>query len=206
MKSCIRFVLQHRGLPTATLLGRTLAVGLLAVGSVVLAPRAALADQPQCLPGPMPGTLAPDGPGACFAEPTRRTVVIGAPDLGLLGLFDVHGENDFLRLNPDGTIFLHNSDDLVALAYCPREVIIAGLCFPGSPSVFFGGGRVSTDGLLTQLGGASCPFVARARGEVTRVATNETLVVDLVLHRVPNSVGGCDLQRFRLLEGGPSFP
>jgi len=153
----------------------------------------------------MPPTLVPDGPGACFG-PASDHAAIGSPALGFVFFFNVHGENDFLRLNPDGTLFLHNNDDDVPLVFCPADVVFNGLCVPGSSYIFIGAGHVSGDGVLSNFGPVLCPFVARVRGEVIRTATNETLQIDTVLNRVPTSNGGCELQRLQLLRKGTSPP
>jgi len=194
-----------RSLRQAGALGVATAIGLLAAGSIGFAPSVALAKQPQCLQGSMPPMLVPDGPGACFA-PGSEGAAIGALEVGFLFFFNVHGENDFLRLNPDGTLFLHNNDDEVPLVFCPTDVVINGLCVPGSSYIFIGAGQVSGDGVLSNFGPVLCPFVARVRGEVIRTATNETLQIDAVFHTVPTSNGGCELQRLQLVKKGPSLP
>src|SRR5262245_6762947 len=200
----VRSVLRHQA-PCAGPLGVAIAIGLLVIGSIGFAPSAALADQPQCLQGSMPPTLVPDGPGACFG-PASDHASIGARQLGFVFFFNVHGENDFLRLNPDGTLFLHNDDDDVPLVFCPADVVTNGLCVPGSSYIFIGAGQVSGDGVLSNFGPVLCPFVARVRGEVVRTATNETLQIDTVLHLVPDSNGSCRLQRLQVLKAGPSLP
>ncbi len=140
--------------------------------------------------------LAPDWLG-------RMQVLLAA--LVFLWL-DVNGENDFRRVNPDGTRFRHASDDEVGeAAYCTWQTFFDGTCGtlgnPG-PNVFVGSASFQANGVQSAQGQALCPFVITSSGEVTRLRDGKTIQVSPTLHLVPNPSGGCKLQRCEILKRG----
>jgi hypothetical protein len=178
-------------------------VALLALTLVVVTASAQM--RPEC--GADPST-----PGACFAEledEFNAAFSCGTPTMtenlneGVFAWFGISGENDFTRDNPDGTRFVHQSDDEVDIAaYCTWPTILSGRCVPGSEDAFFGNARVEANGIVSVLGGAQCPFIVAGLGELTRTSDGKTIQVRPTFHLVRDSAGGCALKRCEILQPG----
>ncbi len=157
-----------------------------------------------------PGCLDdPNKPGACFEELDgvfNGSIQCGVPSPandslndGVFIWFGILGENDFFRTNPDGTIFVHQSDDNVGeAAYCTWQSIFDGSCgVVGAPerNVFVGSASIQVNGVVSGQGPASCPFVLTSSGELTRLGPDAdpptTITVKPRLHLVPAPHGGC---------------
>ena len=159
----------------------------------------------------------PTKPGACFVElDNGLNGLILCGDAGPLndnlneGLFawaGINGENGFVRVNPDGTLYIHQSDAEVAVAYCTWQSVFAGTCGnfvegPG-PDAWLGTASAQANGVVGGGGGAQCPFHLVGDGEVTSPDGETTIAVRPTLHLVPdNENGGCKLQRCEILKPG----
>lgn len=163
---------------------------------------------------PVAGQMRPncdtdvDKPGACFLQSEEGFEFVFWCEDGLV-IYPTVGnqDNDFYRLNPNGTEFLHISDRDVEVGYCTWETIFAGLCIPESPApelLFYGFSDFQANGVTTGLGQLGCPFVMTGQGEVTRPDDGKTLQIRPVLKYVPDpdSPWGCRLQTCRILKPG----
>lgn len=171
---------------------------IVAISLVILTPASSFAQppgggspqRPQCA-FDSDGFPTNPGPGACFVELGPLVVAsIFNPD-GLVAWF-MDSNNRFSRLMPKGRTFFHAPDQSVDMAYCPLEVYLAGQCFLGSPTVFYGTGHVVANG-YTQPGGngLSCPFTVHSNALATRPSDDATAHIRTEVVIVPAPRGGC---------------
>jgi hypothetical protein len=181
---------------------------------IILASSSADAQmRPNCINDPIK-------PGACFIEPEDGEpfdffMGCGYPDEGgvVEGFFYWpavgEGENDFIRIGPDGIAVLHLSDTDVPAVFCPWDIYGAGLCTPDTPVpqlLYYGFTEFHVNGLILGENDLGCPFVLTAKGEVTRPDDGDTIEVRPVLKFVPDAEapGGCRLQTCRIFKPGPA--
>ena len=159
----------------------------------------------------------PTKPGACFVELDNSffnaAINCGAQlptndnlNEGVFVWVGIQGENDFRRFNPDGTQFIHQSDDeVIDAAYCIWQSIFSGTCggfgAPG-PAAFLGNASIQVNGVTSAGGAANCPFVLTGSGKVTRSSDGKTIEVSPRLHLVPGPNGGCKIQQCEFLKRG----
>ena len=156
-------------------------------------------------------------PGACFGDAVVGEVFIGCnlpgeSDVveGILVWEDVGtGVNDFNRINPDGTLFAHNSSKNMETIYCPWDTVFAGLCAPDSAApewLYYGTSNFKNDGLFVGPGTPGCPFVLTSRGQVTRPVDGDTIEINAMVKYVPDpgSPTGCRLHTCRIFKPGKS--
>ena len=155
--------------------------------------------------------MDPTKPGACFIESDEgfnAEIFCGVPSLqnddlndGYFIWFGINGQNDFTRVNPDGTNFIHNSDDEVLAAYCSWATAFSGLCTFDSLEVFWGTVSIQANGVASS-GIVECPFVLSSAGELTRPSDGKTVKFRPTLHLVPDPVEVCKVQRCSLRKPG----
>ena len=154
-------------------------------------------------------------PGACFEDALVGEVFIGC---NLPGESDVvegilvweevgSGVNDFDRINPDGTQYVHRSSKALETIFCPWDTVFAGLCTADTTApelLYYGTSSFRNDGFFFEFGEPACPFVLTSRGEVTRPVDGDTIEIGAMLKFVadPDSPNGCRLQTCRIFKPG----
>ena len=149
-----------------------------------------------------------NGSGACFIDDSDSIqiwLVCADDDVEVGGWLGI-GATDkaFLRLNPGGKLFVHNSERDVFALFCSPETIADGYCDEGGGPYDYSQWYM---GLVTwQVGGFldSCPFVMTSRGEVMREADGDTLQVHMKYHLVPDesSPTGCRIKTCEIFKPG----
>jgi hypothetical protein len=180
---------------------------LLVVAALGAFPAAVMAQsRPDCLTSLLK-------PGACFDETPPGEVFIGC---NLPGEGDVvegilvwenvgSGENDFGRIGPDGSRFVHISDRDLETIYCPWDTVFSGLCTPDSAApeyLYYGTSDLQNNGFFAAPDVPGCPFVLISKGEVTRPVDGDKLEIQAMLKYVadPTSPTGCRLQKCEILK------
>jgi hypothetical protein len=148
------------------------------------------------------------GSGVCFIDSEESTdiwLVCENNGVEVGGWLEIGtADNDFLRINPDGTLFVHNSERDVFALFCSPETIADGYCDEGGGPYDYSQWYM---GLVTwQAGGLLdyCPFVMTSRGEVTRAVDGDTLQVHMKYQTVPDdsSPTGCRIKKCEIFKRG----
>jgi hypothetical protein len=154
-------------------------------------------------------------PGACFEEAGVGEAFVGC---NLPGESDVveglliweslgSGDNDFDRINPDGTRFVHRSSEALETIFCPWDTVFAGLCTADTTApelLYYGTSTLQNNGVIVGPFEVGCPFVLTSRGEVTRPVDGDTIEIGAMVKYVPDpdSPNGCRLQTCRIFKPG----
>jgi hypothetical protein len=150
----------------------------------------ALADPPAC----------PAEQGVCFEDWTGEMWMFGDdPVTGAYveGTFDADF-NDFVRQNPDGTLFMHMiTQELTSGFYCPPESMIPDECWPLDLELPTHGsvtGLITVDPPWFYL---SCPYRVQASGYVTD-PMGDCYKMMVAGVNVPSPEGGCKMVKFEI--------
>ncbi|MFQ5720002.1 MAG: hypothetical protein ACE5IK_10690 [Acidobacteriota bacterium] len=135
-----------------------------------------------------PDCLDPDvTPGACFVADLNFGAGFADPEGDALSLKILDGDsNDFFRVKPDGSFFLHGQSNQVAMVACRAANFPACLFDPSL--LLFGQGTWVFAGSASANLFPQCPFAMHVDGLVSDQATGEQFRVQatLVASAAPN--------------------
>mgnify|MGYP000159176191 CR=1 FL=1 len=140
----------------------------------------------------------PTKPGACFFPANPGGGFIGCDDGLIVWPIPTEGKRSIGRVNPNGTIAVHQTAGAVPAGACQSSDYDSGICGdferPG-PGVFTGEVSLQINGFVTPDGGASCPFKLTSKGLLFRDVGNgpEEAEINAVYHLVKDkkSATGC---------------
>jgi hypothetical protein len=147
------------------------------------------------------GGLPPDAPdqAVCFAEEPFRGVFYESPlsapeEIVLLIINDQ--TDDFVRVFPDGSLFVHTPEREGDMIWCPfpfADFIMTG---PTDDCVF-GTASLQADGYIGEDGALSCPYASHLRGTGLREADSVAFEVSSEMLLVPSTEdpSGCSINK-----------
>ena len=162
--------------------------------SLFLVPSTAWSERPQCI-----GGLPPDPPdqAVCFAEEPFRGVFYESPladpeEMVLLLIND--RTDDFVRVFPDGSLFVHTPEREGDMIWCPFSFADFVTNGPTDECVF-GTARLQANGYIEDDGALSCPHAAHLRGTGLRGGDNVAFEVSSEMLLVPSNrdPSGCSI-------------